>query len=69
MDSLEKGNIPSALRVRNWLGVRKDQRIRGLIWIRLIITLSMWIAFISLIIFMWQIPDTYTELLIIKMSK
>lgn len=66
MDNLDKGKIPSALRVRNWLGVRSDQRIRGLIWVRLIISLSIWIVFISLIILIWQIPDTYTELLLIK---
>ncbi|VAX01657.1 Potassium efflux system KefA protein / Small-conductance mechanosensitive channel [hydrothermal vent metagenome] len=66
MDSLDKGSIPFALRVRNWLGVGSDKRIQGLIWVRLIISLTMWIGFVSLMIFIWQIPDTYTELLISK---
>jgi small-conductance mechanosensitive channel len=66
MDSLEKGISPMAVHVRNWFGVRNDQRIRGIIWIRLIITLSMWLAFISLIIIIWQVPDAYTQLLMIK---
>jgi len=66
MDSLDKGSIPFALRVRNWLGVHDDKRIQGLIWLRLIISLSMWIAFVSLVILVWQVPDTYTELLLIK---
>ncbi|MFV2061478.1 MAG: mechanosensitive ion channel family protein, partial [Gammaproteobacteria bacterium] len=66
MDNLEKGNNPTAIHVRNWFGVRKDQRIRGIIWIRLIITLSMWLAFISLIIIIWQVPNAYIDLLLIK---
>ncbi len=66
MDSLDKGSIPMALRVRNWLGVGTDKRIQGLIWVRLIVSLTMWIGFISLLILIWQIPDTYTELLLSK---
>ncbi len=66
MDSLDKGNIQSAVRVRNWLGVRDDQRIQGLFWVRLIISLVMWIALVSVLILVWQIPETYSELLILK---
>ncbi len=66
MDSLDKGNIQSALRVRNWLGVKDDQRIQGLFWVRLIISLLMWIGLVSLLILVWQIPETYSEILILK---
>ncbi|MFV1982260.1 MAG: mechanosensitive ion channel family protein [Thiohalomonadales bacterium] len=69
IDALDEGNIPLAKHARVWLGVSDDQHIQGLIWVHIILTLSIWIGLASLLIIVWKIPDSYTELLLLVISE
>ena len=61
LDALDedKGNWQHKL--RSLLGLKSDQPVPGLLWIRLLITLALWVGLFSALTTVWQVPQASIE--------
>jgi small-conductance mechanosensitive channel len=64
IDSMEKGQGRWQKKLHTGLGLKPEQAVPGLIWIRLIISLLLWTGLIGILVVIWKIPDNYTQTLI-----
>lgn len=64
LDSLEHDQSPWQHRIRNLLGLKHDQRVPGLVWLRVFVTLLLWGALAAALMWIWQVPEATIENLI-----
>lgn len=54
MESIVQGTSPASYKVRAWLGIRHDTTTVELGWIRLVLSLLLWVGFAMFLIFVWD---------------
>ncbi|MCO6413323.1 MAG: mechanosensitive ion channel family protein [Thiogranum sp.] len=64
LDSLDQDKGRWQHRIRNLLGLKPDQRVPGLVWLRVVVTLFLWGALASALMLIWQVPEATIENLI-----
>ena len=60
-DGLNSGRHPWHRRFRQRLALNSEDPVPGLIWVRLITLLVLWIALLGAVLHLWGLPDTYFE--------
>lgn len=61
LDALEEGRGGRQHRLRSALGLKPEQPVPGIVWIRLLFTLTLWTGLLLGLIKVWQIPQSTVE--------
>lgn len=64
LDSLDQDKGRWQHRIRNLLGLKAEQRVPGLVWLRVFVTFFLWGALASALMLIWQVPEATIENLI-----
>ena len=62
-DGLDEGRLEWEIRFRQFVGLKDDGPIPGLIWIRAIIFLALWGGFSVLIFYIWRLDDPWLTII------
>ena len=64
LDSLESGKGLWQQKLRSSMGLKTEQNIPGIIWIRIIVNLLLWAGLASSLLIIWKVPENYVQTLI-----
>ncbi len=64
IDNLESGKGSWPQKIHASMGLKPEQAMPGIIWIRIIINLLLWAGLFGSLLYIWRVPDTYVQTLI-----
>lgn len=61
IDAIESGQSGWQRTLHRKVGIQPGSSLPGMIWVRLLVTILMWSLSIIALLYIWQVPDTYTQ--------
>lgn len=68
LNDLDEGKSSWQQRLRHAIGVKDKESFPGIIWLKLIASVSVWLVFISGFLLAWRVPNADVQILISKLT-
>ncbi len=64
LDRLETGEGRWQQKLHLSMGLKPEQTMPGIIWVRIIFNLLLWTGLIAALLYIWKVPDTYIQTMV-----